>query len=108
MQIQPTLFQFDENGRHPALLLCTAVCVAIILESDAALHRLQWRRNGRIGMIREILRGYRGKLGNRRGITPVISAVLNGDYPMSPEFRNEVERLRPLVAKSLPFKEANP
>ena len=99
---QLSLFAEVELPHHPPRF--TPLPVALILECVAALDRLAWPKHGRAGMIRETMRGVMIPFSNRAGVTREITKILRGEFPMAPDFRAEVESLRPQMRKKLPFK----
>ena len=84
---------------------CSPLCVAFILEANAHLDLLNWPKSGRAGFIREMLRGALSQFSNRKGVAREITKVLKGAFPMSPEFRAEMEILRPQAKEKLPLKQ---
>lgn len=99
------LWLLEAEGEYEAASpRCSPLCVAIILETVAALDRQTWRNRGRVGFIRETIRGGWGQFSNRCGLTGEIKRVIEGSFPMVPEFRAEVEKHRPHVRERLPFK----
>lgn len=98
------LWLFEDGELPHAAPQFTPLCLAFVLECMDALNRLAWPRRGRAGMIRETMRGVVIPFSNRAGVTREITKALRGDYPMTPDFRAEVESLRPKMRKLLPFK----
>jgi hypothetical protein len=97
------LWLFEDGEIPRAAPQFTPLCLAFVLECMDALDRLAWPHSGRAGMIRETMRGAVIPFSNRAGVTRAITRVLRGDFPMPPDFRAEVERLRPQVREKLPF-----
>lgn len=94
------LFAEGELPHHPPRF--TPYSVAFILECVAAYERNGWAIHP--GGMRENLRAALIPFNNMKGLTGEIEKVIRGDYPMPPDFREEVEKLRPQEREKLPFK----